>query len=55
MSRTGKFSGIDKEKNFMEKVILVEHLEKQFGDVTAVKDICFPVKKGELFGFLGVN
>ena len=39
----------------MEKVILVEHLEKQFGDVTAVKDICFQVKKGELFGFLGVN
>ncbi len=30
-------------------------LRKQFGDVTAVDDISFTVKEGEIFGFLGPN
>lgn len=36
-------------------VIEVEHLTKRFGDFTAVDDISFNVRKGEIFGFLGAN
>lgn len=39
----------------MEHIIEIEHLSKSFGDVKAVNDISFFVKKGELFAFLGVN
>ncbi len=39
----------------MEHIIEIEHLSKSFGDVKAVNDISFCVKKGELFAFLGVN
>jgi len=39
----------------MEDIIKVEHLVKHFKNVKAVDDISFSVKKGELFGFLGVN
>ena len=39
----------------MENVIAIEHLHKAFGDVKAVQDLCFRVKEGELFAFLGVN
>jgi len=39
----------------MENIIEVEHLVKKFGDFTAVKDISFNVKKGEIFAFLGPN
>lgn len=39
----------------MEDIIKVEHLVKHFDTVKAVDDISFTVKKGELFGFLGVN
>ena len=39
----------------MENIIEVKHLVKQFGDFTAVKDISFDVKKGEIFAFLGPN
>ena len=38
-----------------ENVIEVEHLVKACGDVHAVDDISFTVKKGEIFGFLGAN
>jgi len=33
----------------------VEHLTRRFGTFTAVDDIGFQVKKGEIFGFLGPN
>ncbi len=33
----------------------VENLVKKFGDFTAVDNITFQVKKGEVFGFLGPN
>ena len=33
----------------------ISHLHKSFGDVKAVQDLNFRVKKGELFAFLGVN
>lgn len=35
--------------------IKVENLTKRFGDFTAVNEISFEVKKGEIFGFLGAN
>ena len=38
-----------------EKVIIAEKLTKRFGDFTAVDEISFDVKRGEIFGFLGAN
>ena len=45
--------GVDKMEN--EEVIKIEHLNKSFGELKAVNDLSFSVKKGELFAFLGVN
>ena len=39
----------------MNDIIKIDHLCKNFGDVKAVQDLCFRVKEGELFAFLGVN
>lgn len=39
----------------MENIIEIKNLSKAFGDVKAVRDLSFCVKKGELFAFLGVN
>lgn len=39
----------------MDNIIEIEHLSKSFGDIRAVQDLSFRVKKGELFAFLGVN
>ncbi len=39
----------------MDEAIKVNKLSKSFGDLKAVDDISFTVKKGELFGYLGVN
>ena len=39
----------------MNNIIEIEHLNKRFGEVQAVKDLSFRVKEGELFAFLGVN
>jgi ABC-2 type transport system ATP-binding protein len=40
----------------MEKsMIRVKNLVRRFGDFTAVNDISFDVKKGEIFAFLGPN
>lgn len=39
----------------MEDIIVVNHLKKQFKEIKAVDDISFRVKKGQLYGFLGVN
>lgn len=35
--------------------IEVHNLSKTFGDIEAVKDVSFDVKKGEIFAFLGPN
>jgi ABC-2 type transport system ATP-binding protein len=35
--------------------IEVEHIVKKFGDFTAVSDVSFSVKEGEIFGLLGPN
>ena len=39
----------------MEDIIKIEHLYKSYGEVKAVQDLSFRVKKGELFAFLGLN
>ena len=36
-------------------VIRLEHVTKRFGKITAVDDVSFDVKKGELFALLGPN
>ncbi len=36
-------------------VIEIQHLYKSYGEVKAVQDLSFRVKKGELFAFLGLN
>lgn len=38
-----------------ENVIEVRNLTKKFGNFTAVNNISFHVKRGEIFGFLGAN
>ena len=39
----------------MQDIIKIDHLYKSYGEVKAVQDLSFRVKKGELFGFLGLN
>ena len=36
-------------------LLLMENVVKRFGDLTAVNDVSFEVKPGEIFGFLGGN
>src|SRR5450759_5138257 len=38
-----------------DSIIEVKNLTKNFGKFTAVDDISFTVKKGEIFGLLGPN
>jgi ABC-2 type transport system ATP-binding protein len=39
----------------VENVITVENLSKSFGQVQAVKNVSFSVRKGEIFGIIGPN
>lgn len=39
----------------MENIIEIKNLTKKYKDFTAVDDISFDVKKGEIFAFLGPN
>jgi ABC-2 type transport system ATP-binding protein len=39
----------------MGNAIEIKHLTRKFGKFTAVNDVSFNVKKGEVFGFLGPN
>jgi ABC-2 type transport system ATP-binding protein len=39
----------------MSSAVLIENLQKSYGDVQAVKDISFTVQPGEIFGLLGPN
>ena len=39
----------------MSDIIEISRLSKHFGDVQAVNNLSFRVKKGELFAFLGIN
>ena len=38
-----------------EPVINLSHLSRRFGKLTAVDDVSFTVKRGEIFGLLGPN
>src|SRR5436190_10653016 len=38
-----------------ELAISADHLVRRFGNFTAVNDVSFQVKRGEIFGFLGPN
>jgi multidrug/hemolysin transport system ATP-binding protein len=46
---------INIKEDYMEDIIKVDHLKKYFKEIKAVDDISFRVKKGQLYGFLGVN
>jgi ABC-2 type transport system ATP-binding protein len=39
----------------MDEIIVVNNLTKQYGDFTAVNNVSFSVRKGEIFGILGPN
>ncbi len=39
----------------MGNIIEIKNLTKKYGDFTAVDQISFEVKKGEIFAFLGPN
>jgi len=39
----------------LENIIEVKNLTRNFKDFTAVRDVTFSVKPGEVFGFLGPN
>lgn len=39
----------------MPPAVLVEGLQKRYGDVEAVKDVSFAIEPGEIFGLLGPN
>jgi len=39
----------------MPPAVLIDHLQKRYGDVEAVKDVSFSVEPGEIFGLLGPN
>ena len=38
-----------------EDILIVENLVKTYGELKAVNDISFSVRKGSLFAFLGLN
>ena len=38
-----------------ERVIRAQHLTKRYGQHTAVDDLNFNIRKGEILGFLGPN
>jgi ABC-type multidrug transport system ATPase subunit len=39
----------------MDALVVVEHLHKKFGDLTAVDDLSFTVNERDIYGFLGQN
>lgn len=39
----------------METILTINHLTKTFGNLTAVKDLSFTIKKGNVYGLLGPN
>ena len=56
MKKKEKVAPIEEEANY-EYMLEIDHLSKKYpgADRYSAKDICFKVKKGEVFGFLGQN
>jgi ABC-2 type transport system ATP-binding protein len=53
---TSKADGrVGHEVSHTADAIVVDHITKKYGDFTAVDDISFAVKRGEIFGLLGPN
>jgi len=50
-----KENGHDSNGRALSNAIEVEHIVKRYGDFTAVDDVSFEVKEGEIFGLLGPN
>jgi ABC-2 type transport system ATP-binding protein len=48
-------NGHDEGSSSRPNAMAVEHIVKKYGDFTAVDDISFQVKEGEIFGLLGPN
>ncbi len=55
MARGQKKNGMGSELSAMDAMIEVRHLTRRFGPVTAVDDVSFSVRRGEVLGFLGPN
>lgn len=51
----GKGVKVVRMNQINENAIEIENLSKSFGEIKAVNDLSFRVKRGELFAFLGVN
>ena len=46
---------VKRDEDIMENAIEINNLTKKFGDFTAVNNVSFNVKKGDVYGFLGPN
>jgi ABC-2 type transport system ATP-binding protein len=55
MSWTHPSAKADPKQAFTGDAIVVDHISKKYGDFTAVDDVSFAVKQGEIFGLLGPN
>lgn len=53
--KLNNFKGGMMVETLSDFVIQVENLSKSYGDVNAVADISFKIRRGEIFGFLGPN
>src|SRR6266567_904903 len=53
--QTARKDGAPSSTNGSGKAIEVDHIVKKFGEFTAVDDVSFNVKEGEIFGLLGPN
>ena len=38
-----------------QNIAVCDHVTKRYGSVTALHDLCFELKQGEIFGFIGPN
>jgi ABC-2 type transport system ATP-binding protein len=53
--RSALTEGMAEIEEYQQNIIVARNLTKKFGDFTAVDNICFSVKQGEIFGLLGPN